>query len=364
MGFAKGFIPSVAVAAAVLLAALPVRADDLSAWLAGRQTRFAAFRAAHPRPDAEIARIKVATAARLAAAAPSADLQAGVDRPPIAWSPAGPRAELWDGAAYPEMVVVPAGENTMGSPLTEVNHQTYEDPRHRVRITHAFAIGKYPVTVGEFALFVAETHYDAGDHCFTSEPGEQPAPGRDWRKPSFDQTSAHPATCLNFKDAQAYVAWLSAKTGHPYRLPTEAEYEYATRAGTTTAYWWGDDPNAACAYANAADLDYKARFPDHTASTCHDGYVFTAPVGSFRPNPFGLYDMVGEGWSWLADCWSETYATAPVDGGADLGGDCAQRILRQGSWSARPTMQRSAGRIRYPIDIRVDDHGFRVARSL
>jgi formylglycine-generating enzyme required for sulfatase activity len=352
-----------ALLAALSFIALKAKADDPDAWLQDRQARFSAYRAAHPNPDAEIAQIKAKTAALIAASAPKGDLQAALDQPPVIWRAAAQPLELWDGADFPQMIVVPAGEYAMGSAASEVNHQTYEGPRHRVRIGYSFAVGKYPITVGEFAVFVADTHYDAGDQCFTTEEGDQPRRGRDWRNPSFAQTPTHPAVCLNWNDAQAYVAWLSRKTGHAYRLLSEAEYEYINRAGSTTVYWWGDDPAAACAYANGADLDTKARFPQMTTNTCHDGYVFTSPVGSFKPNPFGLYDTTGNAWSWLSDCWNDSYVGAPTDGSANMSGDCTQRLLRRGSWSARPTILRSAERIRYPVDVRIDDHGFRVARS-
>jgi formylglycine-generating enzyme required for sulfatase activity len=353
---------SIACIAAVgaSLAALSAHADDPSAWLKDRQARFAAFHAAHPHPDAEIARIKAKTAALLAAAPP---MDPAVDKPPLSWKATDKPEELWDGADLPEMIVVPAGEYSMGSPTTEYNHQSYEAPLHRVRVGYSFAVGKYPITVGEFARFVAETGYDAGDSCFTSEGGQQPRSGRSWRNPSFPQTSDHPAVCLNWNDAQAYVSWLAKTTGHAYRLLSEAEYEYVNRAGSQTSYWWGEDAAAACLYANGADLDALTHFPQMRANTCHDGYVFTSPVGSFKPNPFGLYDITGNAWSWLADCWNETYVGAPTDGSADMAGDCGQRTLRRGSWSARPTILRSAQRIRYDVGMRVDDHGLRVART-
>ena len=278
------------------LAALAAHADDPSAWLKDRQARFAAFHAAHPHPDAEIARIKAKTAALLAAAPP---MDPAVDKPPLSWKATDKPEELWDGADLPEMIVVPAGEYSMGSPTTEYNHQSYEAPLHRVRVGYSFAVGKYPITVGEFARFVAETGYDAGDSCFTSEGGQQPRSGRSWRNPSFPQTSDHPAVCLNWNDAQAYVSWLVKKTGHAYRLLSEAEYEYVNRAGSQTSYWWGEDAAAACLYANGADLDALTHFPQMRANTCHDGYVFTSPVGSSSPTPSAFMTSPatpGPGW--------------------------------------------------------------------
>ena len=286
------------------LMALGARADEQSDWLKARQVRFTAFQAAHPHPEAELVQIKAKTAALLAAA--KVMDPAAVDKPALTWKAAEHPVELWDGPDLPQMVVVPAGEFSMGSPPAEFNHQSYEAPLHRVRIAYSFAVGKYPITVGEFARFAAETGYDAGDSCYTSESGPQPRSGRSWRQPSFPQTADHPAVCLNWNDAQAYAAWLTKKTGHDYRLLSEAEYEYVNRAGSQTSYWWGEDPAAACLNANGADLDALARFSQMRSNTaCHDGFVFTSPVGSFRPNPFGLYDITGNAWSWLEDCWND-----------------------------------------------------------
>ncbi len=262
-----------AALAAFALTSIAARADDAAAWLRDRQGRFAAYRAAHPNPDAEIAGIKAKTAALVAAAGSAGALQAAVDRAPLSWRVSDKPLVLWDGPQFPQMIVIPAGEFTMGSKVGEYDHRAWETPRHRVRIANSFAVGQYPVTVGEFARFVAETGYDAGDQCFTSEGGQQPRSGRDWRRPSFDQTNDDPVGCLNYGDTLAYVAWLSKKTGHAYRLLSEAEAEYVNRAGSTTVFWWGDDPAAACAYANGADLDAQARFAQLTANSCHDGYV-------------------------------------------------------------------------------------------
>jgi formylglycine-generating enzyme required for sulfatase activity len=363
MGQGRG--ASVTAAIVMLsLAASAARADDTARWIKDRQARFEAYRAVHPNPYAEVATLKMRTAALVAMAGPIGGLQAAVDRTPVSWPASDHPIELWDGADDPDMIVVPAGEFSMGSKVGEYDHRSWETPRHRVRLGYSFAVGKGPVTVGEFARFVADTGYDAGDQCFTSEGDPQPRMGRNWRSPSFDQTGEQPAGCLNYADAQAYIAWLSKKTGHAYRLLSEAEAEYVNRAGSTTVFWWGDDPTEACAFANGADADALAHFPQLTANTCRDGYVFASPIGRFKPNAFGLYDTTGNVWSWLADCWNETYDGAPTDGSANLAGDCSQRLMRGGSWSARPALLRSALRIRYPVAVRVDDHGFRVARTL
>lgn len=365
MGWAKYAAAAVSLAA---FSTVVAQADDAAAWLKDRNARFAAYQAAHPHPDAEIAQIKAKTAALISAysqppTSPGSDL--ALDRAPVIWRVSGVPLELWDGAAYPEMIVVPAGEYTMGSAVTEANRQVSESPRHRVRIGYSFAVSKYPITVGEFAQFVADTHYDAGNRCYTFQDGRlDNRDGRNWRNVGFDQTSTHPAVCLNYNDAKAYAAWLSKKTGHVYRLLSEAEYEYANRAGSTSAYWWGDDPAAACAYANAMDQDAITLKSSGTANTCHDGYVFTSPVGSFKPNGFGLYDTTGDAWSWLSDCWNETYNGAPSDGSANVSGDCRQRSVRAGSLSSLPTTLRSAQRTKVAGDLRHYNYGFRLAGTL
>ena len=321
--------------------------DILSRQNAGGQAAVAMDKAASLAPDTPEA-FKAKAALRNL---PGADTDPALERAPVIWRASDAPLELWDGADYPEMVVVPAGEYTMGSPVTEANHEKSESPRHRVRIGYSFAVSKYPITVGEFAQFVAETHYDAGNQCYTQQGGSYDMHnGRNWRRPDFDQTSQSPAVCMNYNDAQAYVAWLSQKTGHAYRLLSEAEYEYANRGGSTTAYWWGDDIGK-----SQADCEGCGSAWDNKQ---------TAPVGSFKPNAFGLYDTTGNVWSWLSDCWNETYNGAPTDGSANAGGDCGQRSLRGGSWSSNPTILRAARRLRRSAGNRYNNYGFRLARTL
>ena len=331
------------------LAALAAPVDDGAAWLKDRQTRFSAYQAAHPGPDAEIAAIKTRTAALVAAARPT-DAQA-VDRDPVIWRASARIVELWDAADLPQMIVVPAGEYTMGSPDTEARRAADEGPRHRVRIGYSFAVSRSAITVGEFARFVATTHYDAGHSCYNYEGGKyDQREGRNWRSPGFDQTDANPAVCLNYADAQAYVAWLTRTTGHAYRLLSEAEYEYLNRAGSTGAYWWGEDIGR-----DQADCDGCGSRWDKTQ---------TAPVDAFPPNGFGLDATTGNNWTWLADCWTDSYAGTPTDGSANLSGDCAPHALRGGSWVSHAWILRSAQRHK---DLTVARHvgiGLRVARTL
>ncbi|MGB7466858.1 MAG: SUMF1/EgtB/PvdO family nonheme iron enzyme, partial [Candidatus Acidiferrum sp.] len=171
---------------------------------------------------------------------------------------------------------------------------------------------------------------------------------------------------VSWDDAQAYVAWLSAKTGHVYRLPTEAEWEYAARAGTTTARYFSDNPAELCRYTNVGDLDYSEQHPGDSGvnRACRDGYVFTSPVGSFPPNQFGLYDMLGNVLNWNEDCSNANYSGAPTDGTAWQSGDCGRRVVRGGSWDASLSVVRSANRRGIPTFYRTTTFGFRVARTL
>jgi formylglycine-generating enzyme required for sulfatase activity len=166
-------------------------------------------------------------------------------------------------------------------------------------------------------------------------------------------------------DAEAYLQWLSALTGHRYRLLREAEWEHAARAGTSTGRWWGDDRGTLCRHANGADRSYDRFRPGEPAVNreCDDGYVFTNPVDAFPANPFGLHDMLGNLWQWTADCFVENYDAAPADAAQPvLDGDCSRRVIRGGSWHNYPDALRSAARFALPVTMRSSSIGFRVAR--
>ena len=270
-----------------------------------------------------------------------------------------------DCPACPEMVVVPVGSFTMGSPPNEQYRQNNEGPPHRVTITRPFAIGKYEVTRGEFARFVTATGHSAGNFCHTYEGGKwKHRSGRGWRNPGYGQTDRDPVVCVNWHDATTYVSWLSEKTGKRYRLLSEAEWEYAARAGTRASFPWGDDVSVQCSYANGADLAHKDRYGRNWAAPCRDGHVHTAPAGSFRANRFGLHDMPGNVWEWVEDCWHDNYDGAPSDGRVwTAGGKCGLRVLRGGSWLFYPRNLRAAFRNREPAGYRFVNAGFRVARD-
>jgi len=272
----------------------------------------------------------------------------------------------------PEMVVVPAGAFTMGSPETEQARNEGEGPQHEVTFKGPFAVGRFHVTVDQFAAFVAESGHDSGSKCQTFEGGRlEDRWGRSWRTPGFTQRGSHPAVCLNWNDAKAYADWLAHKTGKAYRLMTEAEWEYAARAqtqpGTYPRYWFGDEETDLCRYANAADQTAKdviAGTKAWAAAPCSDGFAYTAPVGSLGENGFGLHDMLGNASQWTADCLHDDYAGAPPDGSAWTSGDCRIRPARGGSWYNVPRNLRAAVRIWADASYRLNFLGFRLAMTL
>jgi formylglycine-generating enzyme required for sulfatase activity len=275
-----------------------------------------------------------------------------------------PKSAFRECDVCPEMVVVPAGRFVMGSPESEPGRSPNEGPQHEVMIAYSFAIGKNKVTVDQFAAFVAESGYVQGS-CLKGNGPEQ-LPGVAFRNPNYPQTGSHPAACLNFADSRAYADWLARKTGKPYRLLSDAEWEYAARAGTTTRYYFGADERELCRYGNVGDQSTIGRLGLSSGTTpapCNDGYVFTAPVGSFLPNAFGLYDMIGNIWEWVEDCNNPNYVGAPTDGSAWLTGDCIRRQGRGGSFIDGVQNLGSARHIEHD-ERRTGDNGMRVARSL
>lgn len=255
-----------------------------------------------------------------------------------------------DCAHCPEMAVVPAGSFAMGSPPSEEERGGGEGPVRRVSVPAPFAVGVHEVTRGEFSRFVSATGRSTGDSCWVRGDGDwEERSGRGWRSPGFSQTDAHPAVCVSWDDARAFAGWLSRKTGANYRLLSEAEWEYAARAGTATRYGWGDDIGRGRANCDGCGSRWD-----------NEG---TAPVGSFAANAFGVHDVHGNVWEWTRDCWSEDYEGAPRDGSAREDGDCSRRVIRSGSWNFAPGELRSANRFGYGARSRDFDLGFRVART-
>ncbi|WP_408403191.1 formylglycine-generating enzyme family protein [Paraburkholderia sediminicola] len=225
------------------------------------------------------------------------------------------------------MIALPAGAFSMGSNTDDPS----EKPVHHVTIGAPFAIGKYAVTVEQW------------NACATANACQKLTPESNTNK-------AAPARDLSWDDAQQYVKWLSKMTGKPYRLPTEAEWEYADRGGTTTTYWWGD----------------QMRKGNANCKDCGDPWHKDGPetAGSFAPNPVGLYDMNGSVWEWVADCWHNSYQGAPADGHAWDSPSCDMRVIRGGSWREGGNYMLSATRFKYSASVRQSQDGFRVAKDL
>nr|WP_229445274.1 formylglycine-generating enzyme family protein [Massilia sp. Leaf139] len=306
-------------------------ASDYEAYLkAYPKGRFAAL------AQSRMARLKApaAQAGTLSAVQPPAAVQAPPAKAPApaASSPA-PAAtvraggEFKDCAACPPMVSLPAGVFTMGNDASDPS----EKPAHRVGIGAPFAIGKYEVTVQQWNACV-----DArGCQRIAQAPNTAPnAPIRD----------------VSWDDAQQFVRWLSAVSGKPYRLPSEAEWEFAARGGTTSAYWWGAQMAPGKANCKDCGAPYSAERP--------------ANVGSFAANPFGLHDTSGSVWEWVADCWHNNFKDAPADGRVWDAPNCRVRVIRGGSWREGTAYMVASTRFKYDAGVRQSQNGFRVARSL
>ena len=258
--------------------------------------------------------------------APRQVAKADTTPPPLpeasALSPAGFKFKDCD--FCPPLVVVPRGEFTMGS-----SEHPHEKPTHKVKITSAFAIGQYEVT------------YEEWDRCVDA--------GSCRYRPEFHGSPREAIGNLSWDDANTYLKWMSEKTGQVYRLPSEAEWEYAARAGTGKRYWWGDE--AGSGKANCTDC-----------GSASNGQP--SAVGSYKPNSFGLYDTAGNMAEWVQDCWNESYQGAPADGSAWTKGNCGLRGLRGGSFGNKSSFIRSSSRFRYDSDVRYEANGFRVLREL
>ncbi len=290
-----------------------------------------------------------------------------------ACGPASEAVELGpfqDCEACPEMVLVPGGHFTLGSSPSEDGHIADEAPQRAITL-QPFAVSRHEITRGEFARFAEAVGHQNDPGCLVmSETGGWIYdPEASWREPGFEQTDAHPVVCLSWATAQAYVRWLNTETGtERYRLLTEAQWEYAARAGSTTAFWWGDDKHQSCRWTNGADAGARAVYPGWLLTAdCEDGFIYTAPVGHFnQPNGFGVEDMVGNVWEWVEDCYVDTYATMAEDGSAQqVDGDCERRVMRGGAWGDYGAQYlRSAYRGAWRPDIGFSNLGLRVAKSV
>jgi len=287
----------------------------------------------------------------------------GISGSSVAFAQEKPEREFKECAECPTMVGIPAGKFAMGSPASETGRFDAEGPQHYVTLK-AFALGKYDVTTEEFLRFLRATGYQPAP-CNTILNETWRSPGHGLAYPPYDVIPPRwPAVCLDWKDANAYIAWLNArvhrerpslaKRAGPYRLPSEAEWEYAARAGTTTARWWGNSLGSGKANCNGCGSKFD--------------YSELSDVDSFSPNAFGLYGMLGNAWQWTEDCWHPSYVGAPADGRAWRTGDCNKHVVRGGSWDNVPIFVRSAVRSGAMNDGKDFDYstltGFRLAREL
>ena len=247
-----------------------------------------------------------------------------------------------------KLVRVPAGKFTMGSPKTERKHSKTESPLREVTISRDFYMSRCEITRGQFAEFAKATEFntqaetDGWAYAWDGKKWDK-IKGASWRKVGHEQTDDHPVVCVTWSDAVAFCKWLGGKTGRTVRLPTEAEWEYACRAGKQTIFSWGDTLAEGKGVCNVADQTAKKQFRRWNVFPWEDGYVFTAPVGSFKPNAFGLYDMHGNVWEWCSDWYGRDYSKAgKVDPtGPETG---RYRVIRGGSWMSSAPVVRSAYR--------------------
>ncbi len=242
------------------------------------------------------------------------------------------------------MVIVPAGRFLMGSPEYEPGRSSDEGPQHWVRIPKAFAVGKYAVTFAEWDAYVADAGWLGAARPKAGDGG--------WGR------AVRPVVDVSWDDAQAFANWLSEKTQKPYRLLSEAEFEWAARAGTVTPFWWGST-----IAPDQANYDGRAE-PYVGGGSKGEFRQMTVPVNAFEPNPWGLYQVHGNAATWTQDCWKDSYADTPTDGSGEAAGECARRIFRGGSWSSLPKHLRAAQRGWSFPDSRRYEIGFRVARTI
>ena len=264
------------------------------------------------------------------------------------------------------LVLIPAGRFMMGSPDSEKGRQQDEGPLHETRIGKAFYMGASNVTRGQFAAFINDTGYKTdvekgGSVVVWDGFNLNTVKGVTWNKPGFDQTDEHPVVCVSYNDAVAFCKWLSRKTGKAVTLPTEAQWEYAARAGTSTLYPWGENPDDGKGWCNGNDQAAKKKFSDKGEYfNWDDGYLYTSPVGKFKTNGFGLYDTQGNAAEWCADWYGKDfYSHSPkIDPqGPDNG---KMRVVRGGCWGHYPVHDRTAYRLGYEPAMSFNFVGLRV----
>ncbi len=304
---------------------------------------------------------------------PKSQVAASTNSKPVMTSPGTVfHDKLKSGGEGPAMVVIPAGSFQMGSTKkTDGDERDDDETQHTVKIA-SFSLGQNEVTIGEFKQFVEKTDYkttaeSTGEGCYgwdSSKNTWAKDKKYSWKNVGFTQTDQHPVVCVSWKDSVAYTKWISEQTSESYRLPTEAEWEYAARAGSKTRRYWGDDLNhkRACGYANVADKQAKKTLAFGSTHPCDDGYVYTAPVAQFSANEYQLNDMLGNAWEWTCSKYEESYAGEEKRCIANEN-DSALRALRGGSWNIGPQRVRSADRFRNKPSGRSNVIGFRLART-
>jgi formylglycine-generating enzyme required for sulfatase activity len=273
-----------------------------------------------------------------------------------------------DCPSCPEMVALPAGHFMMGSPADDPVRLRVEGLPRQVEIPKPFAIGRFEVTISQYETFVTETGLDVGNTCriinkYDGDVVGLTSPITSFRHPGYEASGDHPVGCISLHQAQAFAAWLRRRTGKPYRLPNEAEWEYAARAGSTTLFSFGDEIAQLCDYGRFADL--STPFAWKNACRTEGASYGPLKVGSLRPNPWGLFDMHGNVWEWMEDCWTANPAELPTDGSALVRPEgCDMGVLRGGSWASSAGRLRSAMRLPFVAASQHENMGFRVALTL
>lgn len=291
-------------------------------------------------------------------------------------------AVIQDCATCPEMVPLPTGTFMLGASAREgvelglpAEFAAREQPRRRIVIDRSIAFSRYEITRAQFAAFVAASGYTPEPGCWHYVGTEWLFDAaRSWRDTQLDQADDHPVTCVNWQDAAAYARWLSQETGQSYRLPSEAEWEYAARAGTEGPWWFGSNRTEICRYVNLGDQDTETRFRwtglptrlriEWNPEDCHDGFATTSPVDAKPPNAFGLYGLLGNVMEWVEDCWHDDYSAGPTDQAARVSsGDCSQRVMRGQGWLAIAGSARASFRRKMASTDRRFTFGIRVVRD-
>ena len=301
----------------------------------------------------------VAVAAVTSIAAPRTALRAAVNL--------GAGATFQECRDCPAMVVIAPGSGIMGFDGGEKDR--YEGPVRHIHIRKHFAAGRTEVTNAQYAAFVAATGRPSGKGCnvwIAAAKSIKRVDTLSWRDPGYGRPPLddEPVVCVSWNDAQAYVEWLRQQTHQPYRLLTETEWEYVARAGSTSHFAWGDDPEQACLTANVFDASAADPLTPWPSTRCNDGHVSVAKVGSYPPNAFGLYDVIGNVWEWVQDCYQMPYPSRPVDGSAQLTVGCDRHGVRGGSWRTEIKRQTPSFRGRDDPGLVSNIFGLRVARDL